>query len=89
MASFPKRDVDANMELAKAMNTVVTAMNDESAEEVWLYVWPDGADDDDVREMADDPEMMELLCKGFRSLVGSHGRAGFCPGAGLEAYGCD
>lgn len=48
-------DTDLRFELLKAMNLIVSSMNNEDAYDAsgWLYIWPDGADDEEIREMAE------------------------------------
>ena len=54
-----------NFELIKAMHTVVMYLNDEEAIEPWFYAYPDGADDEELMEMAGDMESMDFLCANF------------------------
>lgn len=34
-------------ETLRSMNTIIKNMNDESAYDAWIYIIPDGADDDE------------------------------------------
>ena len=82
-----------NRELLMAMNRIVLYMNDERAYEVWIYVVPDGADEDDFDEMAGDTHMMDAICSMFRDIVERYGYAGWftnwsgCPP--FASYGAD
>ena len=57
-------------ETLRSMNTIVKNMNDESAYDAWIYIIPDGADDDELQEIAEeDEESFEDACKLFTKLV--------------------
>ena len=43
-------------ETLRSMNTIIKSMNDESAYNAWIYVIPDGADDDELMEIAEEDE---------------------------------
>lgn len=55
-----------NFELVKAMHTVVTYLNNEDEVEPWFFAYPDGADDDELMEIAGDEESMDYICSNFR-----------------------
>jgi len=55
-----------NFELIKAMHTVVIYMNNEDAIEPWFFAYPDGADDEELMDMAGDSELMDDLAGNFR-----------------------
>ena len=58
--------IDMNIELLKAMDTVVSYLNNEEAIEPWLMCGvPDGADHDDYESIASDDELMDLACATF------------------------
>ena len=57
-------------ETLRSMNTIIKNMNDESAYDAWIYIIPDGADDDELQEIAEeDEESFEDACKLFAELV--------------------
>lgn len=66
-------------ELLKAMNTLVRAMNDEGAYYTWCYVIPDGADDEELREIAfdEDDELYRDACHSFRRICEEYLKHGF------------
>lgn len=43
-------------ETLRSMNTIIKSMNDESAYDAWIYIIPDGADDDELMEIAEEDE---------------------------------
>lgn len=66
-------------ELLKAMNTLIKAMNDEEAYYTWCYVIPDGADDDELREISfdEDEEVFRDACQTFRRICNESLKHGF------------
>ena len=66
-------------ELLKAMHTLVMAMNDENAYLTWINVIPDGADDEELMEIAadDDEEIYRDACHTFREICGRYMKYGF------------
>lgn len=59
IAMKPK-NIAARVKLLKAMDTVVRSLNDESVMDLWLTSGvPDGADDDDYEEIAEDISTVE------------------------------
>ena len=64
-------------ETLRSMNTIIKNMNDESAYDAWIYIIPDGADDDELQEIAEeDEEIFEDACKLFAKLVKKHMKYG-------------
>ena len=64
------KNVQERFEALKSMNTIIKSMNDESAYNAWIYIIPDGADDDELMEIAEeDEESFEDACKLFAELV--------------------
>ena len=64
------KDVQERFETLKSMNTIIKSMNDESAYSAWIYVVPDEADDDELREIAEeDEESFKEACNLFAKLV--------------------
>lgn len=60
-------------ETLRSMNTIIKNMNDESAYDAWIYIIPDGADDDELQEIAEeDEESFEDACKLFAKLVNKY-----------------
>ena len=60
------KEQENNLKLIKAMHTVVMSLNDEDAIAPWFYSYPDGADDEELMEIAGDMELMDDLCVNFR-----------------------
>lgn len=42
-------DKDFNFDLLKGMNAIMISMNNEDAYNLWIYTFPDCADDDEIR----------------------------------------
>lgn len=76
MGIGPKEQL-SNFELVKAMNTVVMALNDEDAVEPWFYDYPDGADDDELMEIAGDAELMDGICSNFKRRMAQGSKDGW------------
>ncbi len=53
------------IEIVKAMNTIVTCMNDEDAYFRWIYIVPDQATEDDFEFIAEDEEEFESTVRAF------------------------
>lgn len=84
--------VQRNFELLKAMETVVRSMNNDEAIEPWLMCGvPDGADDDEIMEMAADDDSMEWACASFGRIMRRFSKDGWFTDYGGEqrpvAYG--
>lgn len=57
-------------ETLRSMNTIVKNMNDESAYDAWIYIIPDGADDDELQEIVEeDDETFKDACNLFAELI--------------------
>lgn len=57
-------------ETLRSMNTIIKNMNDESAYDAWIYIIPDGADDDELMEIAEeDEDSFKDACNLFAKLV--------------------
>lgn len=64
------KNAQERFEALKSMNTIIKSMNDESAYTSWIYIIPDEADDDELREIAeDDEESFKDACNLFAKLV--------------------
>lgn len=50
------KNVQERFEALKSMNTIIKNMNDESAYSAWIWIIPDGADDDELQEIAEEDE---------------------------------
>ena len=67
-------------ELIKAMNEVVGYLNHEDGYARWIYIVPDGASPEDLKDIAEDPELMDLACKSFTSIIRAYGKYGYFTG---------
>lgn len=57
-------------EALKSMNNIIRNMNDESAYSAWIWCIPDGADDDDLMDIAEnDNDTFKEACDLFARLV--------------------
>ena len=64
------KNVQERFEALKSMNTIIKSMNDESAYSAWIWIIPDGADDDELQEIAkEDDETFKNACNLFAKLV--------------------
>jgi len=81
MAGFAK-----NLELVKAMHTVIKAMNNEEAYCSWINTVPDEPSDDDFYFIAGNDDSMNEVCTDFWLIVRAYGSDGFYVG-GDKAYG--
>ena len=63
-------NTNERFEALKSMNTIIKSMNDESAYSAWIWIIPDGADDDELQEIAEeDDETFGDACDLFAKLV--------------------
>ena len=63
-------NTNEKFEALRSMNTIIKNMNDESAYNAWIYIIPDGADDDELMEIAEeDEESFKDACNLFAKLV--------------------
>lgn len=73
--------VRKNVELLKAMQVIIEAMNDEEAYFTWITWWiPDAPTPEDFEDCAADEEHMQQQCEIFRHLIRRYGREGFFTG---------
>ena len=64
------KNVQERFEALKSMNTIIKSMNDESAYSAWIWIIPDGADDDELQEIAEeDDETFKDACDLFAELI--------------------
>lgn len=76
-----KRNTNLQYDLLKAMNLIVSSMNHEEAYYgAWLYIWPDGADDEEIREMAEDAETFDEVAAAFFRTCNRYGKDGLYTG---------
>ena len=74
-----KRNTNLQYDLLKAMNLIVSSMNHEEAYYGdWLYIWPDEADDEEIREMAEDAEYFDDVAAAFFRVCKVYGKDGLC-----------
>lgn len=73
-----KRDTNLQYDLINAMNLIVLNMNNENAYDLWLWTYPDGADEDDVREMAESNVMFDDVADAFFRVCKAYGKDGLC-----------
>ena len=63
-------NTNEKFEALRSMNTIIKNMNDESAYNAWIYIIPDGADDDELQEIAEeDEDSFKDACNLFAKLV--------------------
>ena len=63
-------NTNEKFEALRSMNTIIKNMNDESAYNAWIYIIPDGADDDELMEIAEeDEDSFKDACNLFAKLV--------------------
>lgn len=64
------KNVQERFEALKSMNTIIQSMNDENAYSNWIWLIPDGADDDELRDIAEnDDEIFNEACELFAKLI--------------------
>ena len=62
--------VENNIELLRAMDTVVGYLNDGEAIDPWLMCGvPDGANDEDYEYIAENDELMDAACASFGTVM--------------------
>lgn len=64
------KNIKERFEALKSMNTIIQSMNDENAYSNWIWLIPDGADDDELRDIAkNDDEIFNEACELFAKLI--------------------
>lgn len=64
------KNIKERFEALKSMNTIIQSMNDENAYSSWIWLIPDGADDDELRDIAEnDDEIFNEACELFAKLI--------------------
>ena len=65
--------MEEKYELMKAMHTIVQSLNDERAYfDRWILLVPDGATDEDLRDIAEDEELFTESVKCFKEIMGDY-----------------
>ena len=62
-------EIRENVASINWMHSAVMSLGNEDAEEIWFLTYPDGADEDDVLEMAKDEQIMEWLHGTFARIM--------------------
>ena len=74
-------ELKERVKLVQAMDTVISFMDHEGAEERWLMMGPgDGASQDDYIALAEDEECMEYAVRCFADTISEFGRFGWSAG---------
>ena len=70
-------NTELRFELLKAMNLIVSSMDNEEAYYAsgWLYIWPDEADDEEILEMAES-DYFDDVYKAFLKVCKYYGKDG-------------
>lgn len=63
-------------ELLRAMHTVVRVMNDEAAYMDWINTIPDDADEEELRDCAENDEIMQEASMVFTAIIRRYGKNG-------------
>lgn len=63
------REITENMASINYMNNKIMGLGNEYAEEVWFMVYPDGADHEEIAQMARDNETMEWLRETYQKIM--------------------
>lgn len=69
-------DVERRTDVVRAMHEIMVNTNDENAYFSWIWVVPDGADDGDFRDIAEDYESYVEVCDLFIRLINRYGKGG-------------
>ena len=67
---FENMIIKSRAEKIKAMNTLLE--DDEDKLELWYWVYPDGATEEDILDMAEDEEVYEELVDTFLKAVNNY-----------------
>lgn len=73
-----KRNTEQQFNLIVAMNEIVMSMNHEGAQDIWFYTYPDGADEEEIREMANDNDLFDGIVESFFRICKVFGKDGLC-----------
>lgn len=64
------KNVQERFEALKSMNTIIRLMNDENAYSSWIWIVPDGADDNDLMDIAKNhDDIFDDACKKFVTIM--------------------
>lgn len=69
-----KVEIMENIVSIQYMHEKVMGIGNEYAEELWFMDYPDGADYDDIKEMAKDSQIMEWLHETFSRIMKLHAK---------------
>lgn len=64
-------------QIVKGMHEIIRCMNNEEAYMDWIYTVPDGASDEDLRDIAEDDTLFAETCKAFKSIFTAYQEDGF------------
>ena len=53
-------------QIVKGMHEIIRCMNNEEAYMDWIYTVPDGATDEDLRDIAEDDSLFAETCNAFK-----------------------
>lgn len=73
-----KRDIDLQCKLIENMNEIVCNMNNEYAYDLWILTFPDDADEEEIREIAEDEAMFDDVVDAFFKVCKIYGKDGLC-----------
>lgn len=72
-------NTNEKFEALRSMNTIIKSMNDESAYSAWIWIIPDGADDDELMEIAEEDEKtFEDAVHAFMGIMNKRLKYGLC-----------
>ncbi len=74
------REIVEKTKMVEAMHLLVKALNDEDAYDCWCNIVPDGADTNDLVDIAEDEDLFRETCEAFRSIMADYGEDKFCIG---------
>lgn len=66
-------------ELLQAMNTIISSLNNEEAYWKWTDIIPDGATEQDIKDIASDSDLeyMNVICKVFKIILDEYIEDGY------------
>ena len=73
--------------IVKCMDYLIASLNNEEAYYGhWLYLVPDGADDEDFDDIAHDEQLYGEVCELFRVIMAAYGSDGFYAFMDVQAF---
>lgn len=73
--------------IVKCMDYLIASLNNEEAYYGhWLYLVPDGADDEDFANIAHDEDLYGEVCELFRVIMAGYGSDGFYAFMDFKAF---